>query len=218
MRTRLVLPILPAAGLTVLSAWISYGFTADYGAYEGGPLAYFGGGSLLFWPVVVLVGALTGGVPYRFGERRAALVAGVAMTIFAVVGIGVGSVLGTRARAAQLPTSPVCVADPSATPPEEVESIDELEDALAEIDHPVRFDALSAEASADHCQNAFAGGSADHWVAHYEAWLVEHGWQVTSTKTSTYDFLTATRGRFQIRIYIDDPGFRGLATLRIERL
>ena len=86
------------------------GFTADYGAYEGGPLAYFGGGSLLFWPVVVLVGALTGGVPYRFGERRAALVAGVAMTIFAVVGIGVGSVLGTRARAAQLPTSPVCVA------------------------------------------------------------------------------------------------------------
>ena len=47
---------------------------------------------------------------------------------------------------------------------------------------------------------------------------MEHGWQVTSTKTSTYDFLTATRGRFQIRIYIDDPGFRGLTTLRIERL
>lgn len=218
MRTRLVLPILSAAGLTVLSAWMSYGLMADYGAYEGGPMVYFGGGLLVFWPVVVLVGALTGGVPYRLGERRAALVAGVAMTIVSVVGIGVGSVLGTRARAALLPTSPVCVADPSATP-EEVESIDELEDALAEIDYPVRFDALSAEASVDHCQNAFAGGEGMyHWVAPYEALLVEHGWQVTSTNASSYDLLTASRGRFQIRIYIDDPGFRGLTTLRIERL
>lgn len=207
-----------AAGLTVLSAWMSYGLTTDYGPYEGGPLAYFGAGLLIFWPVVVLVGALAGGLPYRLGERRAALLAGVAMTIVAVLGIGVGSVLGTRARAAQLPTSPVCVADPSATP-EEVESIDELEDTLAEIDHPVRFDALSAEASVDHCQNAFAGGEGTyHWVGPYKALLVEHGWAVTSTKASSYDLLTATRGRFQIRIYVDDPEFRARTTLRIERL
>jgi hypothetical protein len=77
---------------------------------------------------------------------------------------------------------------------------------------------LSAEASVDHCQNAFAGGSADHWVARYEAQLMEHGWQITSTKTSSHDFLTATRGRSQIRIHLDDPEFRARTTLPIERL
>ena len=215
MRLRLVLPTLPAAGLAALAAPVSYDFTTDYGAYDSGPLAYFAGGFLISWPAVVMAGALAGVVPYRLGERRAALMAGVAMTLVAVLAIGVGSVLGTRARAAQLPTSPVCVASAAATA-EDAKSIEELENALAEIDHPARFDALSAEASTDHCQNAFSGGEGTyHWVAPYETLLEGHGWQVT-TDTSSYNLLTATRGRFRITIYVDDPGFRGLTTLRIE--
>jgi hypothetical protein len=146
MRLRLVIPVLAALGLTVLTVPMSYGFAAEYGAIDGGPLAYFGIGLYIFWPVVVLVGALAGGVPYRLGERRAALPAGIALALVSVVGIGVAGALGTRAKAAQYPTSPACVADEDATP-EEVEAVEELEEALAAIDHPVRFEALSAEAS-----------------------------------------------------------------------
>jgi hypothetical protein len=217
MRPRLVIPVLAALGLTVLTVQMSYGFAAEYGAIDGGPLAYFGIGLYIFWPVVVLVGALAGGVPYRLGERRAALPAGIALALVSVVGIGVAGALGTRAKAAQYPTSPACVAGEDATP-EEVEAVEELEEALAGIDHPVRFEALRAAASVDHCQNAFAGGEGtDHWVEPYAALLAEEGWQVDTTDESPYVLLVATRGDFRIRIFVDDPGSRGLTTLRIER-
>lgn len=214
MRPRLVVPVLAAAGLTVLATWISYGFTTDYGAYDGGLVAQAGAGLYVLWPAVLVIGALAGWLPYLLGERRAARWAGWVMVTLATAGITAGSLWGTSERAAQLPTSPACVAPDDATPAER-SSVAELADALGQLDHPARFDAGSADVSADHCQNGFADGVARPWVGHYRMQLEAHGWRVTGGR-SYYELLVATRGGLRIRL-LDGYGDRGQPGLRIER-
>lgn len=217
MRLRLVLPVLAAAGLIAPATFFSYAFATDYGAYDGGPLAWVGAGLYVLWPVVVVVGVLAGVVPHQLGERRAARPAAVVMVLLAVVGIGAGSAWGTRERAALNPTVPVCPVGGTATPGEAA-SIGELADVLADLDHPTRFDAGSATSSPERCRIAFSGGDDPRrWVPTYRSQLEARGWEVTTPGAAPYELVVAVRDGLRIRV-LDHYGDHGAAGLCIDRL
>lgn len=217
MSHRVVVSTVLMCAVASLLAIPSHGFASDYGAYDGSVLLYPVAGLYVLGPVAPVLGAAAGLAPRLLGERRASIRAAGVVTLVALVAIAGGSASGTRARAALYPTSPVCPAGAAATP-QEVESAAELERVLVAMDHPVRFERSTAEASADHCQIAFAQPHlAEDVTPHYLRMLESQGWRVSQPQQQSWTFLVARRGDLRVEIFVDDPDFRGLLVLRVER-